>query len=185
MENILVLGNAEISNDFVPSLLREKLLKPVSTRLNPVLENIRTEGGEDFYQYLKWLQLAKKPYLLALSSLHHYYYDSDELKRIRTLVNLKKLNNINQLDSFLGIVVRMLPQKANFVGHFKSNDQERSVFPFYQSSKFFDRMVNFIDSRTDRSLSKKEVSNLLEEHKLKIVDITEINGMTYFCSRTA
>jgi hypothetical protein len=79
----------------------------------------------------------------------------------------------------------MLPQKANFVGHFKSNDQERSVFPFYQSSKFFDRMVNFIDSRTDRSLSNKEVSNLLEEHKLKIVDITEINGMTYFCSRTA
>ena len=185
MENILVLGNAEISNDFVPSLFREKLLKPAPTRLNPILENIRTEGGEDFYQYLHWLQLAKNPNLLVLSSLHHYYYDSDELKKITTLVNLKKLNNIKHIDSFLRIVVRMLPRKANFIGHFKSNDQDRSVFPFYQSSKFFDRMVNYIDSRTNRSLSQKEVSTLLEKYKLKIVDITEINGMTYFCSRTA
>ncbi len=185
MENILTLGKTGISGDFVSSRFREKLLKPESTRVHPVLENIRTEAGEDFYQYLKWLQLAKMPNLLALSSLHHYYFDSDEMKKVKTLVNLKKLNNIKHLESFLNIVVRMLPQKANFVGHFKSNDQDRSVFPFYQSSKLFDRMVNYMDSRTDRSLSIKEVSKLLEEHKLKIVDITEIKGMTYFCSRTA
>ncbi len=185
METILVLEKTGISKDLVPSKFRERLLKPESTRVNRVLENIRTEAGEDFYQYLRLLQLAEMPNLLALSSLHHYYYDSDEMKKIKTLVNLKKLNNINHLESFLRVVVRMLPKKANFVGHFKSNDQDRSVFPFYQSSKLFDRMVNYMDSRTDRSLSIKEVTKLLEKHKLKIIDIKEIKGITYFCSRTA
>jgi hypothetical protein len=28
-----------------------------------------------------------------------------------------------------------------------------------------------------------DISRLLEEHMLKVVDITDINGMTYFCSR--
>ncbi len=184
MENILVLEKTKNFNDFVKSHFRENLRGPESTTINPVLENIRTEGGEDYYQYIKWLQLSKKPNLLVLSSTHHYYYESDDLKRIKTLVNLKKLNNIKHLQSFLGTIVRILPPKANFIGCFKSNNQDGSVFSFYQSSKIFNRLVNYIDSRTDRSLTKKQVSKLLEEYKLTIVDITDINGITYFCSQT-
>jgi hypothetical protein len=183
MENILVLEKTKIFTDFVQSQPGEKLFIPEPSRINHVLENIRTEGGEDFYQYLQWLQLTKKPNLLALSSTHHYYYESNDLKRIKTLVNLKKLNIIKHLESFLRIVVRILPQKANFIGFFKSNNQDRSSFSVYQPSELFNRLVNFIDSRTERSLTKKDVSRLLEEHNLKVVDITEINGMTYFCSQ--
>ncbi len=183
MENILVLEKTKIFTDFVQSQPGEKLFIPEPSRINRVLENIRTEGGEDFYQYLQRLQLAKKPNLLALSSTHHYYYESNDLKRIKTLVNLKKLNNIKQLESFLCIVVRILPQKANFIGTFKSYNQDLSPFSVYQPSKLFNRLVNYIDSRTDRNLTKKYVSGLLEKHNLKIVDITDINGMTYFCSQ--
>jgi len=182
MENILVLKKTRISNDSVKSQFHEKLLIPELTRINPVLENIRNEAGDDFVQYLHWLELAKEPDLMALSSTHHYYYDSNDLKSIKTLINLKKLNNIKHLESFLRIVVRILPQKANFIGYFKSSNPNRSVFSLYQSLKFFNGIVNYIDSRTDRSLTKENVSRLLKEHKLKIVDITDINGMTYFCS---
>jgi len=121
----------------------------------------------------------------SLSSTHHYYYESNDLKRIKTLVNLKKLNNIKQLDGFLRTVVRILPQKANFIGTFKSYNQDLTPFSVYQPSKLFNRLVNYIDSRTDRSLTKKDVAKLLEEHNLKVVDITDINGLTYFCSQTA
>lgn len=120
---------------------------------------------------------------MALSSIHHYFYDSDDLKRIKTLINLKKLNNIKSLGSFLQKVVRILPQEAIFIGYFRNDTGNRSVFSFNQTTKIFNGLVNYFDSITDRSLTKDDVARLLEEHKLKIVDITDINGMTYFCSR--
>ena len=81
MENTLVLGNTGILSDFVKSKFREKILAPEISRINPVLENIRCEAGTDFIQYLHFLQLEKESNLMALSSAHHYYYDSDDLKR--------------------------------------------------------------------------------------------------------
>jgi hypothetical protein len=182
MENTLVLGRTGIFNDFVESKFREKILEPEIFRINPVLENIRIEAGTDFIQYLHFLQLTNEPNLMALSSSHHYYYDFNDLKSIKTLINLKKLNNVKHLDSFLNIVTRILPHKANFIGYFRNDTGNRSVFSFYHTTRFFEGLINYIDSRTDKSLTKEVVSRHLEEHKLNIVDLTDINGMTYFCS---
>ena len=183
MENTLVLGKTGILNNYVGLKFREKVLKPEIFRINPVLENIRAEAGADFIQYLHILKLTKEPDLMALSSTHHYYYDSNDLKSIKTLINLKKLNNVKNLESFLSIVTRILPKKANFIGYFKNDTGNRSVFSFYQTTMFFGWLVNYFDSRTDRSITKEGLSGILEVHKLKITDITDINGMTYFCSR--
>jgi hypothetical protein len=183
MENISVLERTDIINDFVKTNLNEKLLSYERTRTNPVLENLLSEGGEDFFQYIHWVGLAKEPNLMVLSSMHHYYYDFNDLKGIKTLINLKKLNHIKHLDSFLHTVFRILPRKAYFVGCFKNNSQNGAGVPFYQSGKFLNGLINIIDSRTDRNMSKKDVTRLLEEHGFKVVDITEINGMTYFCSQ--
>jgi hypothetical protein len=183
MENSLVLRKPLIVNDFINSKFREKVIVPQTSRISPVLENIRSEAGIDLIQYLHILNLAKDPNLMALSSTHHYFYDSDDLKNIKTLINLKRLNNIKSLGSFLQKVVRILPQEAIFIGYFRNDTGNRSVFSFYQTTKFFNGVVNYFDSRTDRSLTKSDVSRLLEEHMLKVIDITDINGMTYFCSR--
>jgi len=183
MENTLVLGKAGILNDFVKSKFREKVLVPEIFRINPVLENIRAEAGSDFIQYLHHLKLTKDPNLMALSATRHYYYDSNDLKRIKTLINLKKMNNVKHLESFLRMVTLILPQKANFIGYFRNDTGNKSVFSFYQTTRFFGWMVNYLDSKTDRSLTKEGLSGILEVHKLKITDITDINGMTYFCSR--
>ena len=183
MENALVLGKTEIFNDFVKSKFKEKILVPEIFRINPVLENIRVEGGTDFIQYVDFLQLTNEPNLMALSSSHHYYYDFNDLKSIKTLINLKKLNNVKHLESFLSIVSHILPQKANFIGYFKNDTGNRTVFSFYQTTKLFDGLVNYLDSKTYRSLTKEGVSRLLEQNKLEVIDITDINGLTYFCSR--
>jgi hypothetical protein len=183
MENTLVLRKQLILADFINSKFREKVIAPEPSRISSVLENIRSEAGIDLIQYLHIMNLEKDPNLMALSSTHHYFYDSDDMKSIKTLINLKKLNNIKSLGSFLQKVVRMLPQEAIFIGYFKNDTGNRSVFSFNQTTKIFNGLVNYFDSRTDRSLNKDEVSRLLEEHKLKVVDITDINDMTYFCSR--
>lgn len=181
----LLFAKTNISNDFITSPLSNKLFEPEILRLNPALENIRSEAGDDFLQYLQWLQLEDEPNLMTLSSTHHYYYDDDDLKNIKILLNLKPLNRIKHLNHFLQNLVRLLPQKSNFIGCFKNTIQNRSVFSFSKSSDFFQGLINYIDLRTDNTLTKREVSKLLEDNKLNVVDITDINGMTYFCSQTA
>ncbi|NLE34238.1 MAG: hypothetical protein GX622_03975, partial [Bacteroidales bacterium] len=48
---------------------------------------------------------------------------------------------------------------------------------------FINRMYSFIDSRTNRYLTRRSVSNLLKESGLVLVGMTEINGLTYFHTR--
>jgi hypothetical protein len=185
MENNLALEKTDIYYGFIKSLYREKLAVADLSRTKSGIENLSSDVREDFFQYLQFLHLENDPNLMSLPSTHHYYFDFNDLKNVKTLINLKKLNNIKSLGSFLQTIVRILPQKTNFIGYFKNDTLNRSVFPFYQSVKFLNGLVNYFDSGTDISLTKKGVSRLLEEHKLKVVDITDINGMSYFCSQTA
>jgi hypothetical protein len=67
MENSLVLRKPLIVNDFINSKFREKVIVPQTSRISPVLENIRSEAGIDLIQYLHILNLAKDPNLMALS----------------------------------------------------------------------------------------------------------------------
>lgn len=150
---------------------------------NPVLENLLAEGGENFYHYINWLGLGKDPNLMILSSVHHYYYDFNDLKDVKTLVNLKKLNQISHIDTFLTNVLRVLPPKSNFVGCFKDNKIRGGIsVPFYQSFKLLNGLINIIDSKTDRFMTRKDVIKLLESHDFGILDMTEINSITFFCA---
>jgi hypothetical protein len=44
-------------------------------------------------------------------------------------------------------------------------------------------LYGIIDLKTNRYLTKKTVQIMLEEKGLKILDITEFNGLTYFCTQ--
>jgi len=45
------------------------------------VDNLITEGGEDFYNYVNSIGLAKDPDLIVLSSRRGYYYDVQEMKK--------------------------------------------------------------------------------------------------------
>jgi hypothetical protein len=180
MRNISISERGVISDSLTHENLNEKLLIHERSVTNPVLEDIISEGGNDFFKYLNWTGLLKEPNLMILSSIHHYYYDHKDLTGIKTLINLKKLNQIKHLESFLNILFRILPSNAYFVGYFKSNHQSGDEVSFYHSIKFFTGLVNIFDPKSERVLSTKSVSEILEEYGFKLIDITELNGMTYF-----
>jgi hypothetical protein len=180
MGHISVLERTNIGDKFARGNFDEKALSYEKSRTSPVLENILSEGGDDFFRYLIWIGLAKEPNLMVLSSMHHYYYDHKDMIGIRTLINLKKLNQVKHLDSFLHILFRILPSKSYFVGCFKSTSQNSKGVSFSHPVKFFNGFINIFDSRTERNLSKKSVIKILEENSFKVIDITDINGVTYF-----
>jgi hypothetical protein len=172
--------------------------KPV---VSQIYEQLAGEGQEDFFSYLEWLGLAKKPDLLILTSSHHYYFEVEDLKNVRAVVNLNQLNNIKRVKDFLQTVYFVLPHKCHFIGCFTDNKNQNSLLtskkPLHQIEKqgymnesddgpwssFLNMLYGIIDSKTNRSLTKKTVQFMLEDAGLKILDITEFNGLTYFCTQ--
>jgi hypothetical protein len=147
---------------------------------SPVNSYLTSEGGTDFLHYLKKFNLFSEPDLLIIYPNIHFYYDENDLKSVRTFINTKKLNLIKDLDIFLQNVFRNLPVNVNFIGCFSdSNTIKGKGFISGVSTRF----NNLLDPGTDKNMNKKYVSDLLEKHGYKVIDMSEINGLTFFYSQ--
>jgi hypothetical protein len=133
------------------------------------------ECNTSFSNYLEWLGLSRDPKLVVLSSVHHYYYDAEEMKNVKTVVNLKELNYIKDISSFLHSMFLILPPKSYLIGCFADNKK-------HKKQGFFS--FSFLDAKTFNYLSRSNVTLLLENDGFKVADMTELNGLTYFCSQS-
>ena len=71
-----------------------------SSRVTDFSDSVTTlisEGGINFFRYLKKRGMSGETDLIVLSSKSHYFYDENDLKRVRVLVNLRKLNMIKHI----------------------------------------------------------------------------------------
>jgi len=181
MEDIMNLQKSAIMTDKkVRTRINGNKLSPERSINNPGIDNLITEGGENFFLYLHWLGLANEQNLLILSSRNHYYYDNNDLKGVTTLINLKKLNQIRHLDRFLHTVYNVISPGTDFIGCFSDWKTQKEIT---LHSRMYKRLINFLDSKTDIEIDKKDVSGLLESQGFKVMDMTEINGLTYFRTR--
>lgn len=171
---------------------------------NPLSEIIAAERNGNFVNYLEWLGLDKDPNLVILSSMHHYYYDAEEMKNVKTVVNLIELNQIKETKDFLHSIFHILSPKSNFVGCFVDS-KKQNLFRLRRNPSasesiktslavengilsripFLNRLYSLIDYRTNKYLTKNNVTLLLEECGFKALDFTEIDGLTYFHAKKA
>lgn len=156
-----------------------------------------------YWDYLEWLGLSDDSQLLVLSPNNHYYYDDEELKGVKTILNLKHLNHIREVRSFLSTVNNSVSYKSFLVGSFIDRKHQyrffsNSMYPDDSAREGVDPVENgissripllnliydFMDSRTNnRNMTIKSVTLMLEETGFKIYDMTEINGITFFCAQ--
>lgn len=156
-----------------------------------------------YWDFLEWMGLSDEPNFIILSPNNHYYYDNDELKDVKVLLNLKHLNHIKQVKDFLYSVNKALAYKSYFTGSFIDRKHQYSFFsnsayPANTAHEGVDPVENGIssripllnmiydlmDSRTNnRNLTKKTVTMLLEVTGFKVLDMTEIDGITCFCAQ--
>jgi hypothetical protein len=148
------------------------------TRKNHLVsDKLHAEVDENFKNYLSSHGLSNEDNLLVLSSKFHYYYDYEELQEVTTLINLKKLNLIKHLDEFLQTLYNGLSPRTNFIGCFSDRKVQEGTSVF---SRLYQRFINFLDSRFDVNIDSKNFSRLLESHGFKVIDMTVIDGLTYF-----
>lgn len=167
-----------------------------------VSEILSSEGCECFSDYVKELGLANDPNLVILSSLHHYYYDAEEMKRVKTVISMKLLNQEKEIKSFLHSVFTILPKSSNYVGCFidnkkvngydlrnnSSSSQSKSGSAYIENGivsqiPFINMIYSIMDLKTNKFISADSVSALLENHGFKVLSMKELNGITYFHSR--
>lgn len=150
----------------------------------PAIVNLIAEDGNNFFRYLKTLGLSRENNLVVLSSRYHYYYDENEMKSVKTLINLRKLNMIKYLDEFLFSLVQILPSDTKFLGCFSDCKLSETIRPsFLHPINLLRRTINIIDSNGERTMNKASVSEVLESYGFKIINMTEMDGMTYFCAQ--
>jgi hypothetical protein len=150
----------------------------------PAIVNMIAEDGGSFFNYLKDLGLSRDNNLVVLSSRHHYFYDEDEMKNVRTLINLRKLNLIKYLDEFLFTLVQVLPPDTKFLGCFSdSNTSGNNDTSLFHPIRLLKQKVNRLDFLGEKTMNKNKVSGILESYGFKIINMTEMNGLTYFCSQ--
>jgi hypothetical protein len=179
MENISVLEKRRTSteNKRPINLNNGQKVSRAVPKKKEVPDKLAAEVDENFLNYLNWHGLANEDKLLILSSKLHYYYDFEELKEVTTLINLKKLNLVKHLDDFLNSLYDGLSPKTNFVGCFADRSAQRGVS---KTSRLYKRFLNFLDSKIDVEIDSVDFSRVLESHGFKVIDMTVINGLTYF-----
>ena len=175
---------------------------PVVDEINDVLDILHHEGGENLYNYVDWLRLLNSSDLIVLSSHHHYYYNNEEMKNVKTVVNLKLLNQIRNLELLIDTVFKLIQPSAFFVGSFaeannryngKSNacigvngnipKDEAIEHGIISRIPIVNLIYNFFDLRTNRYMTRHEVVTIFRLHGFEIVDMTEMNGLVYFCAK--
>lgn len=169
---------------------------------NEAVDKLITEGGEGFYNYVDSLGFSNDSNLIVLSSRHHYYYDSEEMNKAKTVVNLKELNRIKEIKSLLHSHLHFLPEKCNFVGCFVNNRKierytlRKNVTPkekirnsddvelgIVSRFPFLNMLYSYMDSKTNNYLSEESVALMLGVHGFKIINMKEVNGLTFFHSQ--
>jgi|WetSurSiteA1Bulk_404760.scaffolds.fasta_scaffold14075_2 hypothetical protein len=204
MRNSITIGNLDIfSNQRINKQLNSGTTSIELVKNHPVVNIFSPEDCENFSKYIDLIGLEKDSNMVILSSLHHYYYDEEEMTNVQTVVNLKELNQIKQLKNFLHSVFNILSPECNFIGCFVNNKKQNGFVlsndpsDFYykrnsdaiengiaSSSPLLNMIYSMIDSRANKYLSERSVSILLEEHGFKVLDMTEIDGLTYFCAQS-
>jgi hypothetical protein len=177
MEDISVVkrkGTATVRNSRSSVKVAKSTREAVRKEAAP--DKLSAEVDENFLNYLNWHGLAKEDNLLVLSSNKHYYYDYEELKDVTTLINVKQLNLVKHLDDFLHTLYDGLAPRTNFVGCFADRKSQKEN----NMARLYRRMINFLDAKIEVEIDRKNFSRLLESHGFKVIDMTEINGLTYF-----
>ena len=168
-----------------------------------IYDYLAEEAGEEAFHYFERFSVTDDPNIILLSSVRHYIYTSVEFKKVKTLINLKQLNEIPEVENFLNTTNRVLPLKCNFVGCFIDNKsfkaEIKKKYPvvikqlallYFNIEKvllprtpLFNWLQFRINQKKLKYLTSKQVTKILNENGFHVIDMTEIKGLTYFISQ--
>ncbi|MBE0678288.1 MAG: hypothetical protein IH592_05945 [Bacteroidales bacterium] len=165
------------------SWLRKSPFNYRKTSMIQSLARLITSGGLSLFRYLVNAGLFRDAGVIILSQNSHANFGAVDLKRVTTLVTLRRLNLVKHLEMFLNSLARLLPPDTNFIGCFSSAKDGDTVTG--TSLRHGGLPGRFLHSGGTEChvLNRSKVSELLERNGLSLISMTEMSGVTYFHSR--
>jgi len=175
------------------SLVTEKTPQVGSAR-HRLFDNLASEGCADFYNYIDWLDLSAIKETIIIPRQNHFYFTEEDFDGIETVVNLKCLNKVEGLGDFLSTLYEQIPENCYLTACFQESDKINSEEPDYRKylnvtngsstkSWFSLSLGRLFNSDIFNVLSRQSVSAILREVGFTVLDMTELNGRTYFCAQ--
>lgn len=169
---------------------------PASSMFKEIIDEV----GKDVFTYLEKFRITTNSNILFLSYTRHYLYDADQLKKVDTLINFKSLNRVPHLWYHLFTMNRILPVNGHFIGCFVdyATQRERMIknkhsllgqlflYAYRIVNRVFPRIPllngiqHWANQGKTKCMTRNEANILLEKSGFKVVDMTEIDGVTYF-----
>jgi hypothetical protein len=171
----------------------KKLYQPSWSWRNPVqdgkarpiqsLARLIASGGLRLFRYLVNSGLFREPGVIILSKHDHANFGAVDLKRVTTLITLRRLNLVKHLEMFLNSLARILPPDTNFIGCF--SPAKDGAAGTGTSGRHGGLLGWFLNSGNTEchTLNRSKVSEMLERNGLSLISMTNMNGVTYFHSR--
>ncbi len=174
------------------------------TRLNiqetPLTQSIKEAAGEEVLSFIKEHLSFRNQETILYTSTKTNLYDLVDFNRIRTIINLNKVNTHKQINSLFRSINTLLPDAGFYVGCVETYDNRKKkmldkygkvltnilwVFDF-----IFNRVIPrvaitkdlyyFITKNKYRVVSLAETLGRLVYCGFDIIESKEINGMMYF-----
>ena len=152
MDNNATGYNPRINNDQAINSSYRMNNANRARKLNILFEELTDEVREDLITYLNRMGLAGEAQILVIPSTRHFFYDAEDLRGIKTVINLKQLNYVREIREFLSKISEMLPNNSSFVGCFIDNKSQTGFSDKYsnlpkQLSEKAEAYENGIESR--------------------------------------
>lgn len=160
------------------------------------------DGCEDLYTYINWMNLSENYNAIVLPATSYHYHIPEDLEDTEVLVNLKPLNLFEDLGSFLSSVLAILPEYSYFTGFLENYANEKRMSGSdirHDNDKIKQHVYTGEDTKSNGkpsflrkkmqvlykncikgSLTKEGLKSLLDNSGFKVLDITVLNGKTFF-----
>jgi hypothetical protein len=170
---------------------------------NSVFVDIIDEAGQDVFDYLGKFKITEEEHILFLSYTRHYYYDSEELKKVGTILNFRLINRTPHLWYYLRTMNRILSMNGYFAGCFLDYRNQRQTMLngnhsllghlFLYLYRFANRVIPripflnklqlLVNQGKIKCVTRDEVTQILKNNGFQVVDMTEFDRLTYFIAR--
>lgn len=167
---------------------------------NPLKEALKQEAGEEVCKYIGEHIDLRNTNTILFSSSHQYLYDLVDFKNVRAIVNLKKVNNVEDVNNFFTAVNKLLPDAGIYIGCVDTILNKKSqiyqkysspISPILWSTEFLikqpfskinalNRIQKFFTNTFTRSISLAETLGRLVFCGFDIIEYKVIGNSTYF-----
>ena len=126
MEQGTAINKWDVVNN--PGIGKSNYRKRFRNETNLVFQKLVAEGCESFYNYFESLDLIDDPNIIILPSTGHYFYDAEDMKEVKTVINMKQLNQTKQIKDFMHNIYHVLSHQCYFIGIFIDKKHQNGLF---------------------------------------------------------